>query len=157
MVLVTHLSVTRSWKEPAGRMLMAALVCTLKRPEKHGTRSNQGSMSSRISPLPVPRVVAIILYAPGGEAALTSKLFFSFAQVLQGRSPHPPISPSPLEILFRSPFVCCPNRLPKAAVTCTKIEGSAKERCSREGGFVLPLRPFFLSVIKLKAQMGSQT
>lgn len=153
--MVTHLSMTRSWKEPAGGTLMAALVCTLKRPEKHGTRSNQGSMSSRISSLPVPRVVAIVLHAPGGEAALTSKLFFSLGPVLQGSSPHPPISPRPLELLFRSPSVCHPNRLPKAAVACMKVEGSAKERCSREGGFVLPLRHFFLSLLKLKAQMGS--
>lgn len=157
MVLVTHLSMTRRWKEPAGGMLMAALVCSLKRPKKHGNRSNQGSVFSRVSPLPVPRAVAIILHAPGGEVALTSELFLSFGQALQGGSPHPPVRPSPLEILFRSPSVCRPNKLPKAAVTCMKIEGSAKERYIREGGFMLPLRPFFLSVIVLKAQRGSQT
>ncbi|PKU36011.1 immunoglobulin-like and fibronectin type iii domain-containing protein 1 isoform x1 [Limosa lapponica baueri] len=106
---------------------MAARVYSLKRPEKHGTGSNQGSVSSRIPPVPVLRVVAIILRAPGGEAALTSKLFFSFGQALQGSSPCAPVSPSPLELLFMSRSLCHPNGLPNAADAGMKMEGSAKE------------------------------
>lgn len=64
-------------KEPVGEMLTVGLVCALKRPEKHSTRSNQGPMCSGISSLPAPRAVAMALRIPGVDAALISELFFS--------------------------------------------------------------------------------
>ncbi|KAI6072765.1 Immunoglobulin-like and fibronectin type III domain-containing protein 1 isoform X11 [Aix galericulata] len=58
-----------SWQDVNGA-LVCALKTALKRPEEHGTRSNQGSVYSRIPPLTVPRVVAILVHDPGAYSAL---------------------------------------------------------------------------------------
>lgn len=62
-----------SWQDVNGA-LVCALKTALKRPEEHGTRSNQGSVYSRIPPLTVPRVVAILVHGPGGWFVLQALL-----------------------------------------------------------------------------------
>lgn len=130
-----------SWQDVNGN---TGLYCEEARETWHQVKPGIYVLQDLASP--TPRVVSIVLHAAGVRAALTSKLFFPFGQVLQGSSPPPRIRPSPLEVLFMSPSMRNPNRLPEAADTGMKVEGSTKEHISREGGFMLPLRPFFLEV-----------
>lgn len=100
-----------SWQDING-----ALVCALKRPEEHGTRSNQGSVYSRIPPLAVPKVVAILVHDPGGWFDLQA-LLSSWASPSGQQSQPTPYS-QPLGDSFQATvFVPPKQRLSKAAVT----------------------------------------
>lgn len=104
-----------SWQDVNGA-LVCALKTALKRPEEHGTRSNQGSVYSRIPPLTVPRVVAILVHDPGGWFDLQA-LLSSWVSPSGQQSQPTPYS-QPLGDSFQAPvFVPPKQRLSKAAVT----------------------------------------